>query len=118
MKNPVLLWTSRAVLIVTLPYSVTYENRPYHIPDGGGCAIHSLADRKRQGNAVIILSHFCRTYPAHPAHHLGYIDHAYAILIYDLHVRLVMIGQAGLEPFFASHAHPYPNHYLNIVGAT
>jgi hypothetical protein len=29
-----------------------------------------------------------------------------------------MIGQAGLEPFFASHAHPYPNHYLNIVGAT
>jgi hypothetical protein len=97
---------------------VTYENRPYHIPDGGGCAIHSLADRKRQGNAVIILSHFCRTYPAHPAHHLGYIDHAYAILIYDLHVRLVMIGQAGLEPFFASHAHPYPNHYLNIVGAT
>jgi hypothetical protein len=92
MKNPVLLWTSRAVLIVTLPYSVTYENRPYHIPDGGGCAIRLLADRKRQGNAVIILSHFCRTYPAHPAHHLGYVVHSYAIFFNDLPVRTVMIG--------------------------
>ena len=31
INNQFLLWTSRAVLIVTLPYSVTYENRPYHL---------------------------------------------------------------------------------------
>ena len=100
-------------------YSVLADEEPSSSLDKqGGCAIRLLADRKRQGNAVIILSHICRTYPAHPAHHLGYIVHAYAIFFYDLPVRAVMIGQADLEPFCASHDHPYPNHYLNIVGAT